>query len=287
LFRPSDFFGGFSQVGKPREQRMKTLYDLLGALPNDDAEDLRAAFRKAAKATHPDTNTADPEAPLRFRQVMRANAILSDPTQRAAYDKLMVITAQEAAAAAAAAAAAPTVRPQRRPAPAPAPIRRAFRKIFFDGIAVAALSTLSIGGYLVFDRLSNASSAPNSPSASLEVAARPSGSNAAVAPVRSFDAASKDDRPGAREDFAAADSAAPLKPAATDVSGNGSAVANVTLKGGKSVRRAFADIDIKPKRVKTTTGSATRRTRTAASHHGWSGSASNSGSGSGSPWARN
>jgi hypothetical protein len=29
---------------------MKTLYDLLGALPDDDADELRAAFRKAAKA---------------------------------------------------------------------------------------------------------------------------------------------------------------------------------------------------------------------------------------------
>src|SRR4051794_18278891 len=159
---------------------MKTLYDLLGALPSDDAEGLRAAFRKAAKATHPDVNAADPDAPLRFRQVMRANAILSDSTQRAAYDRLLVITAQEAAAAAtaAAAAAAPIVRPQRRPVPARAPIRRAVRKIIFDGIAVAALSSLSIGGYLVFDRLSNASNAPNSTSGSVELAARPSGSNA-------------------------------------------------------------------------------------------------------------
>ena len=35
---------------------MGTLYDLLGALPSDDAEGLRTAFRKAAKATHPDIN---------------------------------------------------------------------------------------------------------------------------------------------------------------------------------------------------------------------------------------
>ena len=35
---------------------MGTLYDLLGALPSDEAEGLRTAFRKAAKATHPDIN---------------------------------------------------------------------------------------------------------------------------------------------------------------------------------------------------------------------------------------
>src|SRR6187549_3180529 len=56
---------------------MKTLYDLLEALPDDDAEGLRAAFRKAAKANHPDFNPSDPEASERFRRIVRANAILS------------------------------------------------------------------------------------------------------------------------------------------------------------------------------------------------------------------
>jgi curved DNA-binding protein CbpA len=68
---------------------MTTLYDLLGALPNDDAEDLRAAFRKAAKANHPDNNPGDPDAAQRFRQVVRANAILRDKRQRAHYDRLL------------------------------------------------------------------------------------------------------------------------------------------------------------------------------------------------------
>jgi tetratricopeptide (TPR) repeat protein len=68
---------------------MTTLYDLLGALPNDDAEALRAAFRKAAKANHPDNNPGDPEAAQRFRQVVRANAILRDERQRTHYDRLL------------------------------------------------------------------------------------------------------------------------------------------------------------------------------------------------------
>jgi tetratricopeptide (TPR) repeat protein len=70
---------------------MGTLYDLLGALPNDDAEGLRVAFRRAAKATHPDTNPGDPDAALRFRQLVRAHNILSDAEQRAAYDQLLAI----------------------------------------------------------------------------------------------------------------------------------------------------------------------------------------------------
>src|SRR5215813_10241731 len=68
---------------------METLYDLLGALPNDDAENLRAAFRRAVKGTHPDINPGEPSAAIRFRQIVRANEILNDPEQRAAYDHLL------------------------------------------------------------------------------------------------------------------------------------------------------------------------------------------------------
>ena len=70
---------------------MGTLYDLLGALPDDNAEGLRTAFRKAAKATHPDLNPDNPEAALRFRQLVRAHDILSDAEQRATYDQLLAI----------------------------------------------------------------------------------------------------------------------------------------------------------------------------------------------------
>jgi curved DNA-binding protein CbpA len=68
---------------------MKTLYDFLGALPDDDAESLRAAFRVAAKGAHPDLNPGDPDAALRFRQLVRANEILADEKQRATYDRLL------------------------------------------------------------------------------------------------------------------------------------------------------------------------------------------------------
>ena len=65
---------------------MPTLYELLEALPEDDADGVRAAFRKAAKANHPDSNPDDPDAPQRFRRIVRAHAILSDDRQRATYD---------------------------------------------------------------------------------------------------------------------------------------------------------------------------------------------------------
>ena len=78
---------------------MKTLYDLLEALPRDDAESLRAAFRRAVKGAHPDLRPGDPDAALRFREIVRASEILSDPEQRAAYDDLLEIARLEDASA--------------------------------------------------------------------------------------------------------------------------------------------------------------------------------------------
>ena len=74
---------------------MQTLYDLLGALPRDDAEELRAAFRRAVKGAHPDLNPGDPDAGERFREILRANEILGDDEQRAAYDHLLDLAHQE------------------------------------------------------------------------------------------------------------------------------------------------------------------------------------------------
>jgi curved DNA-binding protein CbpA len=74
---------------------METLYDLLGALPRDDAEELRAAFRRAVKGAHPDLNPGDPDAGEKFREILRANEILGDGEQRAAYDHLLGLAQRE------------------------------------------------------------------------------------------------------------------------------------------------------------------------------------------------
>src|SRR6266566_6287114 len=122
---------------------MKTLYDLLGALPDDDADELRAAFRKAVKATHPDSNNSDPDAPLTFRRIVRANAILGDPELRAGYDRMLALA-------------------RRQPGPKK---KRGFvsdtlRKLASDAIAVACLSVVFIGGYTLFAHISRASVIP-------------------------------------------------------------------------------------------------------------------------------
>jgi curved DNA-binding protein CbpA len=68
---------------------MSTLYDMLDVQPDDDAGTVKEAFRKAVKVSHPDLNANDPNAPARFMEIVRANAILSDPELRAVYDRML------------------------------------------------------------------------------------------------------------------------------------------------------------------------------------------------------
>ena len=74
---------------------MTTLYDMLDVRPDDDAETVKDAFRKAVKVSHPDLNADDPEAAARFKEVVRANAILSDPELRAVYDRMLAFERQQ------------------------------------------------------------------------------------------------------------------------------------------------------------------------------------------------
>jgi hypothetical protein len=66
---------------------MKSLYELLGASADDDAEALKKAFRKAVKAHHPDLHPDDLDAHARFREIIAAHALLRDAKQRASYDR--------------------------------------------------------------------------------------------------------------------------------------------------------------------------------------------------------
>jgi curved DNA-binding protein CbpA len=68
---------------------METLYDVLGARPDDDAESLKTAYHKSAKANHPDRHACDPGALVRFREIVTAYDILRDAKRRDAYDRLL------------------------------------------------------------------------------------------------------------------------------------------------------------------------------------------------------
>jgi curved DNA-binding protein CbpA len=65
---------------------MKTLYDLLGVRWDADDAAIRAAFRKAVKAYHPDVNAGDRAVEQRFMEITAAHAVLRDPVRRANYD---------------------------------------------------------------------------------------------------------------------------------------------------------------------------------------------------------
>jgi curved DNA-binding protein CbpA len=122
---------------------MDTLYDLLGALPHDDAEGLRTAFRKAVKGAHPDLRPGDPDAAIKFRQIVRANDILLDKDQRAVYDHLLVLAQQEKDPAAA------------------HPIAARVHKIASGVLAFASVSVVTVGGYLLFMHMSVALVVPS------------------------------------------------------------------------------------------------------------------------------
>jgi len=68
---------------------MKTLYDLLGVRPNADNATIKAAFRKAVKAYHPDANAGDRTAEQRFMEITTAHSILRDGERRANYDRAL------------------------------------------------------------------------------------------------------------------------------------------------------------------------------------------------------
>lgn len=110
---------------------MRTLYDVIGARPDDDTEVLKKAFRRAAKANHPDLHAGDPTAAARFRQIAAAYDILRDPAMRAAYDERL--------------------RQQRQPPRSRSKYTASerWRHFVTDAITATVAATVLIGGYIL------------------------------------------------------------------------------------------------------------------------------------------
>jgi curved DNA-binding protein CbpA len=115
---------------------MKNFYDLLGACPDDDAETLRKAYRRAAKANHPDHHGDDQDAVARFRQIVEAYNFLRDAEQRAAYNRFLEF--------------------QRKPlrVKLKRTVSELKHNMLHDAVAAVVLTILLAGGYTLFVRIS-------------------------------------------------------------------------------------------------------------------------------------
>jgi molecular chaperone DnaJ len=67
--------------------QFKDYYDILGVERTADQKDIKKAFRKKARESHPDVNRDDPNAEATFKDVNEAYEVLSDSEKRAMYDR--------------------------------------------------------------------------------------------------------------------------------------------------------------------------------------------------------
>ncbi len=66
----------------------KDYYATLGVKKTATPEEIRKAFRKAARKYHPDVNPGDKRAEEKFKEISEANDILSDEKKRKIYDQV-------------------------------------------------------------------------------------------------------------------------------------------------------------------------------------------------------
>ncbi len=104
-------------------------YQVLSVKRDATDKQIRSAFLKLAKTTHPDLNPGDAKAEERFKAVNAANDLLSDPERRAQFDRGEIDAAG-----------------QQRPPPGPPPGQRYYRD-HADGAAGASYSARPGAGF--------------------------------------------------------------------------------------------------------------------------------------------
>ena len=66
---------------------MRDPYEVLGVARDATAEQIRTAYRKLAKTSHPDLHPGDKKAEERFKEASAANELLSDEEKRRQFDR--------------------------------------------------------------------------------------------------------------------------------------------------------------------------------------------------------
>ncbi|MFQ3568052.1 MAG: VWA domain-containing protein [Aggregatilineales bacterium] len=62
-------------------------YAILGISPEADTEDIKNAYRRAARRLHPDANPRNPGAAVQFQDITAAHELLIDAERRSAFDR--------------------------------------------------------------------------------------------------------------------------------------------------------------------------------------------------------
>src|ERR1700723_1129607 len=68
-------------------QMPRDYYEVLGVTRDADDAEIKKAFRRLARELHPDVNTEDPDAEVKFKEAAEAYEVLSDTDRRATYDR--------------------------------------------------------------------------------------------------------------------------------------------------------------------------------------------------------
>ena len=76
------------------QKTVKDYYAVLGVSQHASLEEIRLAYRRSARAFHPDLST-DPDAEARFREVNEAYEVLANAEKRRAYDYFTAGTGAE------------------------------------------------------------------------------------------------------------------------------------------------------------------------------------------------